>query len=152
MENNDGASLYGNAPYSSSSLPSLPNTRDPQLNPSSIRHVDTPLLHAGRMPSDPFDQLPMTQHGNAIYIWSEHSLRSYKGYEPKQPEDCDNQSSQRDDGEQPITTMWLYGSVSCLRADDTRSTSLRPLRKTGTHRVHRPRVLPRLWFLQTMLQ
>ena len=66
MENNDAASLYGNAPYSPSTLTPLPNTRDPQLNPDSLRHVDTPALHAGRSPSDPYDQLPMMQPDNAI--------------------------------------------------------------------------------------
>ena len=67
MENdNDAASLYGNAPYSQSTLSPLPNTRDPQLNPDSLRHVDTRAEHAGRSPSDPYDELAIVRQDTAI--------------------------------------------------------------------------------------
>ena len=58
MEQNSAApSMYGTAPQSVSSLPSLLNTPEGQLTQVSPFHVDARAPHYARMPSGPYDDL-----------------------------------------------------------------------------------------------
>ena len=58
MEQNSAApSMYGTAPQSVSSLPSLLNIPEGQLTQVSPFHVDARAPHYARMPSGPYDDL-----------------------------------------------------------------------------------------------